>query len=600
MKKPNLSESWEKTLKEVAKYDDDMVKNWKEDIDTLLVFAGLFSAVVTAFTIESYQWLEDDPADTTVTFLARIIAIQLNVSQSSAEVVPTQFEPDSSSIRINCFWFLSLILSLTSALFGLLCKQWLREHQRDTPTRTPGEALALRQLRRDSLEKWGVSSFISALPILLELALLLFFVGVLDLLWTRHPIPFALCFIAVVFSAGLYFVTTFLPILMAPEEQNMWWFFDFTKDLSYQFVCPYKSPQAWVIYRLSCKVMHPFLNFRLLNNLLFKRARGLWDHIRSPASDWSSFDLHVVRQFDKSAFVFLEGDPFHLKVYELRALQWTVNILRDSPAMIPHLHNLLETIPPSVAMSAVFDEWDVTMWEDVSASDVELRLQGREKLRYSRPQYMWWVPAPSIRHPSLHHPEGIKLLFCHQYWIAQAPRATVYFNVIDSLIDSMEKADLKQSTGLHFVIPFSVVDALWAHENAAVRKQSLRLLRLFKESWKSPPEHNKYPHGHEQLAFVVALTRHLKRADRTSELMISKRGQTFLRFVDKEITLRGLLCPQYWDKADLRLLISEWKLVMRRVQQVGGLPSNYFQHIASEDPLAANRLLVVSDTAQTT
>ncbi|EEB99753.1 hypothetical protein MPER_00492, partial [Moniliophthora perniciosa FA553] len=103
--------------------------------------AGLFSAVVTAFLIESYQWLSEDPADTTVTLLTQI-SMQLNASQTTLPERP-QFEPEASSIRINCFWFLSFIFSLTSALFGLLCKQWLREHQRDLPTRTPGEALAL-------------------------------------------------------------------------------------------------------------------------------------------------------------------------------------------------------------------------------------------------------------------------------------------------------------------------------------------------------------------------------------------------------------------------------------------------------------------------
>ncbi|KAI3611610.1 hypothetical protein WG66_007697 [Moniliophthora roreri] len=98
-----------------------MVKNYKEDIDTQLVFAGLFSAVVTAFLIESYQWLSEDPADTTVALLIQLSA-QLNAPQSIPAERPP-FEADSFSIHINCLWFLSLILSLTSALFGLLCKQ---------------------------------------------------------------------------------------------------------------------------------------------------------------------------------------------------------------------------------------------------------------------------------------------------------------------------------------------------------------------------------------------------------------------------------------------------------------------------------------------
>uniref|UniRef100_A0A0W0GB01 DUF6535 domain-containing protein n=1 Tax=Moniliophthora roreri TaxID=221103 RepID=A0A0W0GB01_MONRR len=150
-KKPTRTESWERMLKEV-RHDEDIVKGWRDDIDTLLVFAGLFSVVVTAFVIESYQWLDEDPADTTVTLLTHLISVQVNGSQTTS-FEPTPFKPDALSICINIFWFLSLSLSLTSALFGLLCKQWVREHQRDTTTRTPGEGLALRQLRRDSFEK---------------------------------------------------------------------------------------------------------------------------------------------------------------------------------------------------------------------------------------------------------------------------------------------------------------------------------------------------------------------------------------------------------------------------------------------------------------
>ncbi|EEB93835.1 hypothetical protein MPER_07463, partial [Moniliophthora perniciosa FA553] len=64
-RKPTIDQSWEAVLKAVGRYDDDMVKNWRDDIDTLLVFAGLFSAVVTAFAVESYKWLSEDANDTT-------------------------------------------------------------------------------------------------------------------------------------------------------------------------------------------------------------------------------------------------------------------------------------------------------------------------------------------------------------------------------------------------------------------------------------------------------------------------------------------------------------------------------------------------------
>ncbi|EEB91245.1 hypothetical protein MPER_10429, partial [Moniliophthora perniciosa FA553] len=330
------SKSWKALQKAVARHDDDMVKNYKEDIDTQLVFSGLFSAVVTAFLIESYQWLSEDPADTTVALLIQISA-QLNGSQS----IPTErppFEADSPSIRINCLWFLSLILSLTSALFGLLCKQWLREHHRDTQTRTPGEELALRQLRRESFEKWGVSSFLSALPILLEVALMLFFAGVLDLLWNRNRIPFVVCFVTVMVSTGLYFVTTALPTLMVSGGQQwqiLSWKFD---ELSYQFVCPYKSPQAWGVYYLSCKLVRLLSRYQRIHNFLY--IGSLLDHGWNPVADWSSFDLHVVRRFDENPDPFDESNAFNLNAYELRAFEWAVTMFQDTPSMTPHLQSV--------------------------------------------------------------------------------------------------------------------------------------------------------------------------------------------------------------------------------------------------------------------
>ncbi|ESK85794.1 hypothetical protein Moror_2407 [Moniliophthora roreri MCA 2997] len=566
-KKPTRTESWERMLKEVSRHDEDMVKGWRDDIDTLLVFAGLFSAVVTAFVIESYQWLDEDPADTTVTLLMQLVSVQVNGSQS-AFFESTQFKPDASSIRINVFWFLSLILSLTSALFGLPCKQWVREHQRDTTTRTPGEALALRQLRRDSFGKWGVLSFLSALPILLEVALLFFFVGVLDLLWNRHRVPFAVCFVAISFSAGLYFLTALLPTLMVPRDQR-----DDISDrrfnrLSYQFICPYKSPQAWLVYRLSSMILRPLLKIPAIDDFLHEKARRFWDHIEWPASDWSSFDLWVVRQFDERVWLHFGGDSFNLKVYELRAFEWAVTMFCDSPSMIPHLQNVLETIPPSVAVSAILGRWDRTMWEAVSMHDVD------HDLRY---QYLDLLLNPTIRHPVLQQPEGINLLFHHQYWAKIAADPFLDDDVFDQLIGSMKRADLQHSTGLRFVIPFSVVDALWTHGDSPICAKSLTLLSFFEESWKPCPGYDEERYDNERWAFMKALANHINCKDRVSALLTSKRGQAFIRFIHNEaITRRLFFHDGFSGFGSFR---DTWTQAIERVQEVGGLPSDYFAPI---------------------
>ncbi|EIW55553.1 uncharacterized protein TRAVEDRAFT_86592, partial [Trametes versicolor FP-101664 SS1] len=70
-------EAWAACAKALREYDEDMIQDWKEEIDTLLVFAGLFSAILTAFNIESYKLLQQQPEDATAAILTQISA-QLN------------------------------------------------------------------------------------------------------------------------------------------------------------------------------------------------------------------------------------------------------------------------------------------------------------------------------------------------------------------------------------------------------------------------------------------------------------------------------------------------------------------------------------------
>ncbi|KAF8648474.1 hypothetical protein AX16_006255 [Volvariella volvacea WC 439] len=60
-----------KIYTEVEKHDNEMCKGWNEEIQNLLIFASLFAATVTAFTIESYKWLESDPAETTAKMITK-------------------------------------------------------------------------------------------------------------------------------------------------------------------------------------------------------------------------------------------------------------------------------------------------------------------------------------------------------------------------------------------------------------------------------------------------------------------------------------------------------------------------------------------------
>lgn len=209
--------------------------------------AGLFSSVVAGFTVESYSWLEQDNSDVSVQLLAQISAqlASFSVSQGhvNSTVVPVPLAvlaapnpPSEMDVRINTLWFLSLAISLTASLLAIMVQQWLREY------RIPGhlsirERVRLRQYRYDALKAWDVPMIVSVLPILLQIALVLFLLGLCYLLKSLDK-TVAKAFIAFVgIALSAYFAFTVLPIASRH--------------------CPYKSPFAHgiiTVFKLLCVI----------------------------------------------------------------------------------------------------------------------------------------------------------------------------------------------------------------------------------------------------------------------------------------------------------------------------------------------------------
>ncbi|KAK0463548.1 uncharacterized protein EV420DRAFT_1264087, partial [Desarmillaria tabescens] len=202
----------------VRKYDEEVCKGWKEEIDTLLVFAGLFSAVTTPFIIDSYKWL-------------------YNSASTNSD---TAFLSAHAEERINVCWFLSLALAISAASTGILCKQWLREYIKDAG-RNSKDTLSVRQMRLEGLSAWKVEGIISTIPLLLQVALVLFFVGVLELLWPLNKTVALPVSIIVAFMIFFILFTT-----LAPSTQYCWVVLRRSLALLPP-ECPYKSPQSWLI-----------------------------------------------------------------------------------------------------------------------------------------------------------------------------------------------------------------------------------------------------------------------------------------------------------------------------------------------------------------
>ncbi|KAK7689232.1 hypothetical protein QCA50_007923 [Cerrena zonata] len=125
---------WGRISDLLHQYDRARVDDVKEDIDSLLVFAGLFSAVITAFIIESYKTLQQQPENTTNQILLQISAQLASLTLSGNFINSTipsfaspPFAPARFSVLINTLWLLSLVFALITASLGILVKQWLHE-----------------------------------------------------------------------------------------------------------------------------------------------------------------------------------------------------------------------------------------------------------------------------------------------------------------------------------------------------------------------------------------------------------------------------------------------------------------------------------------
>ncbi|KAH8824877.1 hypothetical protein DL96DRAFT_1449860, partial [Flagelloscypha sp. PMI_526] len=174
---------WMVYLDEAESYDEDMVRGFRDTIDSLLVLAGLFSAVVAAFVVQTSTALQPDYTQLTAALLAEQIAL---LRANSEGLLPNNVpEPVIGSgplafsgfdVWVNGLFFTSLTLAMITALLAVLVKQWLQAYTSLISGSAKERALA-RQFRFDGLRKWKLEAIVGFLPLLLHLAFAVFLVG---------------------------------------------------------------------------------------------------------------------------------------------------------------------------------------------------------------------------------------------------------------------------------------------------------------------------------------------------------------------------------------------------------------------------------------
>ncbi|KAG8715239.1 hypothetical protein FRC08_010803 [Ceratobasidium sp. 394] len=179
---------WKLYVEEATEQDQELANLQNKNLDLMLLFAALFSAILAAFLVEAKKMLEEDPAAKSAALLLLVAQSQQRLelgtpdaSLKLAESVP--FAPTSSARYVNGLWFTALALSLAAALVAMLAKEWLAAFVSSTVRPSYDHALQ-RQAKYNGLSSWRALYIIALLPSLLHLSLLLFALGLVVYLWS--------------------------------------------------------------------------------------------------------------------------------------------------------------------------------------------------------------------------------------------------------------------------------------------------------------------------------------------------------------------------------------------------------------------------------
>ena len=164
-------------------------------LTSLSLQAGLFSGVLTAFVVPQIQTLQANSADRSVYYQNQSAQILDRISQQLASVggqIPTNVSPpppyptppsryptfhaSASDRRVNIFWLISLVCSLSAALLATLVQQWVRSYIRKSSN--PLKTARIRLFLLEGTERIPVVA--EVVPGLIHISLILFFWGLGD------------------------------------------------------------------------------------------------------------------------------------------------------------------------------------------------------------------------------------------------------------------------------------------------------------------------------------------------------------------------------------------------------------------------------------
>ena len=191
----------------------------------------MFSAVTSAFIIEVNPELKPDPNDETAALL-RVLLYKIDNTTFGDNVpaLPQWSGPPHIVVQVQALLFASLAASLVSALLATLGKQWLSRYDSADIKGTTAERAQNRQMKLDGIDTWCFYYVMEALPLMLQIALLLLGCALSRYLWEINTLV-----ASIVLGVSLLGVAFYLFITVAGTAHES---------------CPYQTPVVNIIRKI--------------------------------------------------------------------------------------------------------------------------------------------------------------------------------------------------------------------------------------------------------------------------------------------------------------------------------------------------------------
>ncbi|KAF8489081.1 hypothetical protein F5888DRAFT_1212178 [Russula emetica] len=335
----DANDLWSLYGKEAKSHDDARIETLKGDMDGVLIFAGLFSAVLTAFVVPKIQDLKVDPADQSAYYQKQSVQMLVQLSQQQIASVGGQistnfstplpyptFHPSASDRRVNISWLLSLICSLSAAFLATLVQLWSKAYMHIfQQVNNPLQISRFRVFLFEGSERLPVLAEVTLG--LIHLSLILFFWGLGDLILQIDTAIFVIISVPITVCICLYLYCIIAQIW---DPQS-----------------PYRTPFSGLIW------------------FLIQKFRRRPQYSRSPDKGAKHTSMEVRQEY------YAMKDNTSRKDRDVRAIQWLVDRINRSE----ETQSLVVAIPDSFKQEWGREVWKAVVGDDRSTSHPNLQVQ---------------------------------------------------------------------------------------------------------------------------------------------------------------------------------------------------------------------------------